>query len=145
MGLLGGFGTYALARAGAFPEPLREGVGNGGCGGGVVRTQKDVVWRFWGEADRRTKFRSSAVDTTLFLGKWLTVAFFLESLMLAYIPADLIGGWIGGEGPLTVLAATAVGVPAYLNGFAALPLIAGLIEQGTVSYTHLTLPTIYSV
>lgn len=130
VGLLGGFGTYALNRAGAFPQPLRDGIGNGGCGGSVVRTQKDVVWRFWAEAERRAKFGKSGLDTLLFLGKWLTVAFFLESLMLAYIPADLIVSWIGGDGPLTVLAATAVGVPAYLNGFAALPLVSGLIDQG---------------
>ena len=31
---------------------------------------------------------------------------------------------------LTVLGATLVGVPAYLNGYAALPLVGGLIEQG---------------
>ena len=37
---------------------------------------------------------------------------------------------IGGGGWLTVLGATAVGVPAYLNGYAALPLVGGLIEQG---------------
>jgi uncharacterized membrane protein YraQ (UPF0718 family) len=29
-----------------------------------------------------------------------------------------------------VVAATLVGVPAYLNGYAALPLVGGLIEQG---------------
>lgn len=130
VGLMGGFGTFALDRAGAFTQPLREGIGDGGCGGSLVRTQKEVVWRFWGEAERRAKFGKSSLDTLLFLGKWLTVAFFLESLMLAYIPADLIATWIGGDGPLTVLAATAVGVPAYLNGLAALPLVSGLIEQG---------------
>ena len=130
VGLLGGFGTYALSRSGAFAQPLREGVGDGGCGGGVVRTHKPVVWRFWDEAERRGKFRGNAVDNLLFLGKWLMLAFFLESLMLAYVPGDLIAGWIGGEGWLTVLGAAAVGVPAYLNGYAALPLVSGLIDQG---------------
>jgi hypothetical protein len=130
VGLIGGFGTYVLMRAGAFAEPLREGVGNGGCGASSVRSRKDVVWAFWGEGERRAKFRINALDNTLFLGKWLTVAFFLESLMLAYIPADLVSAWIGGDSWLTVLGATAIGVPAYLNGYAALPLVGGLIEQG---------------
>lgn len=130
VGLIGGFGTYTLMRAGAFAEPLREGVGNGGCGASSVRSRKDVVWAFWGEGERRAKFRINALDNTLFLGKWLTVAFFLESLMLAYIPADLVSAWIGGDSWLTVLGATAIGVPAYLNGYAALPLVGGLIEQG---------------
>ena len=130
VGLLGGFGTYALGRAGAFAQPLREGVGDGGCGASSVRSAKPVVWRFWEEGERIGKFRGNALDNLLFLGKWLTVAFFLESLMLAYVPADMVSGWIGGDGWLTVLGATAVGVPAYLNGYAALPLVGGLIEQG---------------
>ncbi|MEQ9642234.1 MAG: permease [Alphaproteobacteria bacterium] len=130
VGLLGGFGTYALMRAGFITEPLRAGVGNGGCGASSVRDPKPVAWRFWGEADRRAKFGKNGVDNLLFLGKWLGFAFFLESLMLAYVPADWIAGAIGGEGFLTVLGAAAVGVPAYLNGYAALPLVAGLIDQG---------------
>lgn len=130
IGLLGGFGTLALGRSGLFAEPLREGVGNGGCGGSTVRSPKQVVWRFWDDGARRERFARNALDNTLFLGKWLAVAFFLESLMLAYVPAELISASIGGNGWLTVLGATAVGVPAYLNGYAALPLIGGLIEQG---------------
>jgi len=130
VGMLGGLGTLALARAGAFSNPLRPGVGNGGCGGAVVRNPGPVEWRFWHDADRRAKFGKNALDNTLFLGKWLTVAFFLESLMLAYLPAETVSAAIGGDGWLTVLGATLVGVPAYLNGYAALPLVGGLIEQG---------------
>ena len=74
--------------------------------------------------------RCKEIENTLFLGKWLTVAFFLESLMLAYIPAETVTARLGGDSWLTVLTATAVGVPAYLNGYAALPLVSGLIDQG---------------
>ena len=130
IGLLGGFGTMLLMRGGAFARPLREGVGNGGCGGAVVRNPGPVQWKFWGDADRRSKFKQNALGNTLFLGKWLTVAFFIESLMLAYIPAETVSAAIGGDGWLTVIGATLVGVPAYLNGYAALPLVGGLIEQG---------------
>jgi uncharacterized membrane protein YraQ (UPF0718 family) len=130
IGLIGGFGTLVLTRAGAFREPLREGVGNGGCGAAGVRNPTAVMWRFWQEPERREKFAGNAASNAFFLGKWLTVAFFLESLMLAYIPAETVSGTIGGDGWLTVLGATLVGVPAYLNGYAALPLVGGLIEQG---------------
>ena len=130
MGLLGGFGIAALSRAGLFTDPLRPGIGDGGCGGARIRNPKDVVWRFWIEPARRGTFAASSRDTMLFLGKWLTLAFFVESLMLAYIPADLITSALGGDGWLPVVAATLVGVPAYLNGYAALPLVAGLIDQG---------------
>lgn len=130
VGLLGGFGTYALTSNGFLAQPLRDGVGDGGCGGASVRNGKDVVWAFWKEPERRALFPQNALSNGLFLGKWLTIAFFLESLMLAYIPAELVSSWIGGEGWTTIAGATLVGIPAYLNGYAALPLVSGLIDQG---------------
>ncbi|HYG90130.1 MAG TPA: permease [Azospirillum sp.] len=130
IGLLGGFGTLALTGTGLFAEPLRAGIGNGGCAGSKIRNPKQVVWRFWAEEGRRSAFISGARDNLLFLGKWLTLAFVLESVMLAYVPADLVASLVGGSGPVPVMVATLVGIPAYLNGYAALPLVAGLIEQG---------------
>jgi uncharacterized membrane protein YraQ (UPF0718 family) len=130
IGLLGGFGTLALMSAGWFTEPLREGIGNGGCAGGKVRAPKPVVWSFWRAPARRSTFTRNGLDNTLFLGKWLALAFLLESLMLAWVPAELVVSTVGGGGWLPVLGATLVGVPAYLNGYAALPLVGGLIEQG---------------
>ncbi|HYZ27020.1 MAG TPA: permease [Geminicoccaceae bacterium] len=130
IGLLGGFGTMALMSAGWLAEPLREGIGNGGCAGGKVRAPKPVVWRFWREPARRRTFARNSLHNALFLGKWLAFAFLLESLMLAWVPAELVASTVGGGGWLPVLGATLVGVPAYLNGYAALPLVGGLIEQG---------------
>ncbi|WP_244610613.1 permease [Microvirga pakistanensis] len=72
----------------------------------------------------------SAAGDLLFLGKWLVLAFVLESLVLRYIPADLIVLALGGTGLMPILTAALVGIPAYLNGYAALPLVNGLIEQG---------------
>ena len=130
LGLFGGFAVHALAGAGGLAEPLREGIGNGGCGGAKLRTRKDVVWRFWHDPSRIAKFRTEGLKTTLFLAKWLTLAFLLESLMLAYVPAGLITQALGGAGLLPIVTATLVGIPAYLNGYAALPLVGGLVEQG---------------
>ena len=130
LGLFGGYATLMLTRAGAFAEPLREGVGNGGCGASSVRNPKPPVWAFWREEARREKFARTGLKTMLFLFKWLTLAFVLESLMIAYVPADWVATAVGGEGVGSVLIATLVGVPAYLNGYAALPLVSGLIEQG---------------
>ncbi len=130
VGLLGGFGTWALTARGYFADAIRPEVGNGGCGGAVMRSPKEVTWRFWREDGRLAVLLTDARRNTLFLGKWLTLAFFLESLMVAYLPPDLVVRAVGGEGMLPVLLATIVGVPAYLNGYAALPLVAQLIEQG---------------
>ena len=130
IGLLGGYGTWLVTMNGGLSNPLRPEVGNGGCGGGKVRAPSPVVWKFWPEAERREKFNTSALSNTFFLGKWLLLAFVLEGVMLTYIPADFVKSVAGSGGLLTVLGATLVGIPAYLNGYAALPLVSGLIEQG---------------
>jgi hypothetical protein len=130
LGGAGGLVVHLLSRGGALADPLREGVGNGGCGGAKVRAPKPVVWRFWQEEERRAKFAKTAWSTTVFLAKWLTLAFLIESLMLAWIPAETVTSVLGGEGLMPIATATLVGVPAYLNGYAALPLVGGLIEQG---------------
>jgi uncharacterized membrane protein YraQ (UPF0718 family) len=130
LGTFGGAVVHLVARGGGLTNPLREGVGNGGCGASTVRTPKSVVWRFWQDSDRLGKFTRIAWETTLFLAKWLTLAFLLESLMLAWIPAETVTATLGGEGLLPIVSATLVGVPAYLNGYAALPLVGGLIDQG---------------
>ena len=130
LGLYGGWVVHWIGRAGGLSDPLRPGVGDGGCGGAKVRTRRDVVWRFWEHPDRVAKFRREGVRTTLFLAKWLFLAFILESLMLAWVPAETVTAALGGEGLAPIATATLVGVPAYLNGYAALPLVGGLVEQG---------------
>ena len=130
LGVFGGITVHLIAKAGGLADPLREGVGNGGCGASKVRTVQPVVWRFWTETARVTKFWREGIKTTLFLAKWLTLAFLLESLMLAWLPADLVASALGGTGLAPIGIATLVGVPAYLNGYAALPLVGGLMEQG---------------
>lgn len=131
IGLLGGFGVLSLQRLGLLTgPPLQDGVGNGGCAGSKIRNPKAVVWRYWHEPARRETFWSGARQNALFLGKWLVLAFVLESLMVAYVPGDLIAGISGDGGILSILIATLVGIPSYLNGNAALPLVAGLMDKG---------------
>ncbi len=130
MGVMGGTIVHLVIRAGGLSDPLREGIGNGGCGGAKVRNPKPPVWQFWHDPARVTKFRTEATKTFLFLLKWMSLAFLLESLMLAYVPAELVTQTLGGNGLAPIAIATLVGVPAYFNGYAALPLIGTLMEQG---------------
>ncbi len=130
LGIVGGTIVHLLAKSGGLSDPLRDNIGNGGCGGARVRTPQPVVWAFWQDNERVSKFIREGIRTTLFLAKWLTLAFVLESLMLAWLPADLVARTLGGTGLAPIGIATLVGVPAYLNGYAALPLVGGLIGQG---------------
>ncbi len=90
----------------------------------------EVVWKFWPDPARRTIFRDTAMANILFLGKWLLLAYLIEALMIRYIPAELVSGWLGGTGIVPIVLAALVGAPAYLNGYAAVPMVSGLLEQG---------------
>ncbi len=130
IGLMGGYVTWAMQSNGWLANPLRDGVGNGGCGASSIRAPKPVVWKFWSEQKRTESFGKEALSSALFLGKWLTIAFFVESLMLTYVPADAIAEVLGTGSNWAIPTAVLVGVPAYLNGYAALPLVDGLIDMG---------------
>ncbi len=123
-GLLAGYGTWALERRGWLARPLRRI----SCACDAT-LDGAFVPRFWRDPERRRRFLASAGEVGGYLAVWLTLAFVLESAMLAWIPADAIGAWIG-DGWLSVPLAAALGVPAYLNGYAAIPTVAGLLELG---------------
>lgn len=130
VGAGGGLVTAAVMARGGLANPLRAGIGNGGCGGAAVRRIHPVVWSFWRMPARIGTFRSEALKTVLFLVKWLMLAYLIESVMLAWLPADSFATVLGGDDWTAVPVAAAVGVPAYLNGYAAAALVGSLIDQG---------------
>lgn len=130
IGMLGGFGTLMLAGSPVFKDPLREKPAVGGCCGVKKPFSGTPHWRFWQEAERVETFRNVSLENGLFLFKWLTLAYVVEALMVSYVPADLIARILGGEGLGTILLGAVVGIPAYLNGYAAAALISQLLDQG---------------
>jgi len=133
MGLLAGFATWALSGRESFAAPLLAGAG--GCGSccskkNAPAAPEPIVWTFWREPERRMQFRAEAGAVGIFLGKWLTLAFLIESLMIAWIPGETVATWLGGDAWWAIPAAVLVGVPAYLNGFAAIPTVAALLDMG---------------
>jgi uncharacterized membrane protein YraQ (UPF0718 family) len=131
MGLLGGFVTQALASTGLVDDALRQAPKSACAVKAAQRTLRpaEPQWRFWRHPERAQAFLIAGTSTGWFLLRWLSVAFFLESLMVAYVPGDTIAKALG-DGALAIPIAVAVGVPAYLNGFAAIPLMQGLIGLG---------------
>ncbi len=130
LGLLGGFGTMVFKSTSVFVEPLRAEPQVNGCCGTQKSFTGNPVWKFWSEVERRNVFKKAIIDNGLFLLKWLALAYVIEALIIHYIPAEWIAGTLGGEGFQPVLLGALVGAPAYLNGYAAVPLVAGLLEQG---------------
>lgn len=130
LGLFGGFATRALVRKGAFASSLKPQKSSGCCGCGPNPLDGRPVWRFWRSEERRSAFGHTAVEQALFLGKWLALAYLIEGMLIVHVPAELIAGFVGGDGLLPIVTGAFVGAPAYLNGYAAPALIAGLMEQG---------------
>ncbi len=133
IGMMGGYATMLAAKSAVFADPLRAKK-QGGCGGGCCSSEKPFegkpLWKFWQEGPRRDTFRVTALDNALFLLKWLALAYVIEALMLEYIPADAVAGVLGGDGLLPIVLGALVGAPAYLNGYAAVPLVDALLAQG---------------
>jgi hypothetical protein len=132
MGLLGGYGTMLLTRSGllAVEGALRISVQPKSCCGSSRRgATTPPVWRFWHDAERAQVFLTSAAATAWFLIRWLALAFAIESIMTAWLPPAVIAHWLG-NGPLAIPLAVLIGVPVYINGLAAVPFVAGLIQLG---------------
>ncbi len=130
LGMFGGFGTLLLSGTPVFTNPLREKPAVGGCCGVKAPFSAKPVWKFWRDSDRVAIFRSAGLENAAFLLKWLTLAYVIEGLMVFYMPADLIANVLGGTGIGTIMLGALVGMPAYLNGYAAAPLIGDLLDQG---------------
>lgn len=131
LGLFGGFTMAALTGAGLFQNVLRP-QSTGGCGSSCGPSPFDQrpVWKFWHDRDRRNVFATETRANGLFLLKWLSLAYLVESLMVHYIPAEQIAAVVGGDGILPIIISAFVGVPAYLNSYAAPALVDGLMTQG---------------
>lgn len=124
VGLLAGYATWLAQRSDALALPLRKiACACDGAPSGAAQL------RFWQEPERRAAFGHTIASTGGYLLVWLGLAFVLESLMLAWIPAGAIGATLG-DGWASVPLAALLGVPTYLNGYAAIPTVAGLMELG---------------
>ncbi|WP_099827378.1 permease [Oceaniglobus indicus] len=130
IGLGGGATVMAFRSSAVFADPLKPRAAPNGCCGAPKPFAGRPVWRFWHDDTRRATFRATATENALFLGKWLLLAYVFEALMIRYVPAEMVGGLLGGTGIVPVLMGALVGGPAYLNGYAAVPLVDGLLTQG---------------
>ena len=138
LGLGGGMLVKALAGSNLFADPLKAqpAAGTGSCAPGCATAcgpepaAGRPQWAFWRSRERLLTFRDTAAGNALFLLKWLLLAYLVEALMLEYVPPEVVATVLGGEGLWPILLGAIVGAPAYLNGFATVPLVDALLAQG---------------
>ena len=132
IGLLGGLTILVATNAGLFRRPERSSkhlheARAANCKG---PGETQLMWRFWREPDRRKVFMNVARETARLVLIWLSLAFVAEYFLKLYVPEEAIYTLVGRDSPWVVPLAALVGMPIYLDGYAALPLIRGLIESG---------------
>ncbi|MFD2206255.1 permease [Kiloniella antarctica] len=143
MGTIGGLVAYLMVRAGYFQEIVRP-QGSSGCSSSCGTSCDDdkpsttIHWKFWQSSTRRAMFRDEALTNGWFLLKWLSLAFLFESLMVAYLPVDKVALLFGDDQWWSIPLGALIGIPAYLNGYAAIPTINSLIELGMGAGTGMT-------
>ena len=130
IGTLGGLTVMALRATPVFADPLRDTPVQRSCGCGPSPFSGTPEWAFWRAPERRRVFRETAISNAVFLLKWMLLAYLIAALMLRYVPSDWIAGVLGGGGAMPVVLGALIGWPAYLNGYAAVPLVATLLDQG---------------
>lgn len=131
IGLLGGGATLVLVRRGRFARPMRQSpllkslVPQSAC-----CAPADVCWRFWQHPERLALFRDTSWSLAKLVLLWLSAAFVAEYFLKLYLPEDFLTAFVGRDNPLSVPIAAIVGAPLYLDGYAALPLVRGLMDRG---------------
>lgn len=79
------------------------------------------------------KLLSETTSASLMVIKFMALAFFIEALIIFYLPKEFITSLLGSSNDWAIVSATLLGVPMYTSNLAALPMVGGLMEQGMSS------------
>ncbi|MGE5621289.1 MAG: permease [archaeon] len=102
-------------------EAEEKGEEINGCGCGNVRAQeKSFIKRICPEI----------LSATSMVVKFMVLAYFLESLIVLYVPERWITSLLGGDSIISIITAALTGIPVYTSTMPALALVAGLISKG---------------
>lgn len=119
---LAAFGTGLVAGAVTASLPGFAGPGD--------RLMRVAPLESPGCAPAAAGFWREAWSSTRLVLRWLALALVLEVLLQRHVPQEWIAGLFAEQTWYAVPLAAIVGAPLYLDGFAALPLVRGLLELG---------------
>ncbi len=133
LGLFGGGVTALFAGRKWANSPLRSNriVGSlGGQCGTACETAMGFDARVWRSPERRERFARECWSIARLILLVLTPAFAAEYLLNALLQPNAVAAYVGQERAFAVPLAVIVGGPAYIDGYAALPLTRALLENG---------------
>ncbi len=130
LGLLGGFSTAALANRDWTRQALRNNRIVGDLGRRTCCGPAGFDPAVWATPERWTHFRQEAKAISRLILICLVPAFAAEHALNALLEPQALSAYVGPDAWWAVPFAVFVGAPAYLDGYAALPLTRGLIDHG---------------
>ncbi len=130
LGLFGGWVTAVLPSRSWTAEPLRQNRLVAGLGGGSCGTAQSFKGAVWSDAARLVQFRRELFAMTRLVLICLTPAFAAEHILNQMLQPQALAAYVGTDAWWAIPLAVFVGAPAYLDGYAALPLTRGLIDHG---------------
>jgi len=130
LGTFAGLATDALSSRAWIQRPLRQSGFVRGLSCGALASSTGLAWAFWREEQRRAVFLREIWAMTRLVTLCLGFAFAAEHLLKGFLAPDALAAYVGEDSPWAIPLAVFVGAPAYLDGFAALPLTRGLMDHG---------------
>ncbi|PIB26795.1 permease [Amylibacter kogurei] len=130
LGMFGGLVTSVFANT----EWSRNALRNNGIAGGLAKESCAAMVSFdpwvWKTDTRRRAFARQFWATARLIMLCLVPAFAAEYALNATLTPDALARYVGEDQWWAIPAAVFVGAPAYIDGYAALPLTRALIENG---------------
>ncbi|MCP1167322.1 permease [Limimaricola litoreus] len=130
LGLWGGSVTSIFARQDWATAPLRRNRIVGRLSQKTCGAPLPFEAQVWTDPGRREVFRQNFVSTTRLILICLIPAFAAEYALNATLKPEALSAYVGDDVWWAIPFAVFVGAPAYLDGYAALPLTRSLMDHG---------------
>ncbi|MDF1736859.1 MAG: permease [Minwuia sp.] len=130
LGIWGGAITATLTRRHWATSPLRRNGITASLSQGECCTPTTFDIRVWESPERRQVFARTTIATTRLILICLIPAFAAEHLLGLILHPEALSGYVGEESRWAIPLAVLVGAPAYVDGYAALPLTRALLDHG---------------
>lgn len=130
LGLYGGLATASPLFQSWTQDSLRSGGLATLLGQANSCSEREFDARIWRDTQRMQQFRQEILAMSKLIGICLTLAFAAEHLMQQHLQTEAFAELLGKGSAWAIPLAVFVGSPAYLDGYAALPLTRGLIDHG---------------
>lgn len=130
LGLLGGAGTVLFAALPWVADPLRRNALVGRVVAARCGAPTSFCGAVWRVPARRAVFWRQVKATTRLILICLIPAFAAEHMLNALLHPEALSAYVGRDTAWAIPLSVFVGAPAYVDGYAALPLTRALMDHG---------------